>query len=440
MKSFLNSILVLFAFFPSPSQAILQEIPHSSQLEVNVTLYPDAMALIKERRKAFFKMGHNKLLIRGIPALILMDTFLFKVLPPSPPVNVLEYTFRSSHITRDELLKHSIGEAIFLLSSDFSAPPRPGRLLSLDGKKAIVDSAGVIFSINKELIGFPHLPYTLVAEPLITLKIKSETDGEATFEMGYLTHGFSWTASYTVIVDATEEHLDLNTWISLNNKSGVNIKKAHFRVAQTQSEDEKFYEIQQLVTLTDQSKKNISWFSVKNLSPLKNFYIFPKNNLLLNEEGVTTKIPVENWLSVQNISHKGLGVPLPEGVVKVFKRNADGSLFYVGDNRTSAIPLEKSLSLRIGTTKDIDAEIRQTDYRKLGNQIVESGYRLDLTNKTEAPRKVLIYQDISDNGVILRETHPHTQEGNRIHWTLLLSPHEIASLRYRVRLNVRGES
>ena len=436
MKRFLFLIFLL----PSVAKALIQDVSQSSQMEVNVTLYPHEVALIKEKRRAFLKAGYTKLLIKDIPALILMDTFLFKVLPPSPSLDLLEYTFRSSHITRDELLNHSIGEPIFLLSQDMNTPIRSGHLLSLDKDEAIISSSGVIFSVRKDLIGFPKLPYTLVAEPIITLKVRTEKEGESLFEMGYLTKGFSWNAAYTIIVDAKQEHLDLNNWITLHNKSGVNIKKGHFRVAHTLTRSEKFYEIEHPITLADQATKNISCFSVKNLVPIKSLCVFPKYNLLLDEQGVIMKIPVETWLSVQNTESKGLGVPLPEGGVKVFKRNEDGSLFYVGENKTAAIPVKQSLSLRLGTTNDIIAEMRQTDHRKLGNQAIESGYRLDLKNTTDMQKKVLVFQNISDKGVILRETHPHDQEDTRIRWTISLAPHESVSLRYRIHLNLQQES
>jgi hypothetical protein len=155
-----------------------------------------------------------------------------------------------------------------------------------------------------------------------------------------------------------------------------------------------------------------------------------------DEEGVVTKPPVETWLSVQNDADKGLGVPLPEGTIRVFKRNPDGSLFYVGENKTSSILLGKSLSLRLGTTKDIAAEMRQTDYRKLGTQVVESGYRLDLKNKTDIPKQVIVFQNVSGEKVILRETHVHEEEENRLKWTILLAPKEEVSLRYRIRMNI----
>jgi hypothetical protein len=427
---FLISLLLIH-----PSHASVQDVSQSSQLEVNVTLYPQEMALIKEKRKAFLKAGSNKLLIKGIPSEILVDTFVFQTLSPSLPLDIVEYTFQTPHLTREELLCHSIGDVVHVFPGA-STTAASAKLLALDEDYAIVGSQDLIFSVKKQRVGFPRVPSALVVEPQITLDIMAPKEEESSFELGYMAKGISWDATYTIIVDANEKHLDLNNWILIRNQSGVDIKRGHFRIAHTQQENESFYDIEHPVSLVNQTSKNVSWFAARNLTPVKSFRIYPKNNMLNNEEGVVMKPPVETWLSVPNEKDKGLGVPLPEGTIRVFRRNADNSLFYVGENKTSRILLGKALSLRIGTTNEIQAEMRQTDYRKLGGQVVESGYRLDLKNMTEAPKQVTVFQNVTGEKNVLRETHVHEDEENRLKWTIPLAPNEEVSLRYRIRMNV----
>ena len=110
---------------------------------------------------------------------------------------------------------------------------------------------------------------------------------------------------------------------------------------------------------------------------------------------------------------------------------------YVGENKTQSVPVGDSLSLRLGSTKDITVDMRQTDYRKLGSHVVESGYRLDLKNMTKDKKHVTFFQNVSGEWTVLRETHPHEEEENRLKWTLALGPNESVSLRYRIRMNVR---
>ncbi|MBA3813912.1 MAG: hypothetical protein H0X26_05425 [Alphaproteobacteria bacterium] len=432
----LKLFLLLFSLIV-PAQAVVQNVPQSSQTEVNITLYPQDMALIKEKRKTFLKEGSNKLLIKDVPSDILVDSFIFQMIPPSASVKVLEYNFQTSQITRNALLQHSIGEKVNILPSRLVPMPETAQLLALDGEDCVVESEGRIFVLNKNRISFSHLPYTLAPEPLITLKVDNPKEGEYVFNMGYLAKGFRWDAGYTIVLDATETHLDLNNWINIHNKSGMDIKKGHFLVAHTQNAGEHFYDIEKPISLSDNAVKNISWFSALRLTPSTSFRIFPKNKITENEEGVVIKPTVETWLSVQNDRSHGLGVPLPEGIIKVFQRNSVGALFYVGENKTPFIPVEKALSLRVGSTKAITAEMRQTDYRKLGSQVVESGYRLDLKNETKFPKQVTVFQNVTGEWSILRETHPHEEEEKRLQWTITLAAQEEVSLRYRIRMNVK---
>lgn len=436
VSSLLSVYLLLFLLFPCFLKGVVQDVSQSSQLDVSVTLYSQDVALIKEKRKAFLVTGSNKLLMKDVPSSVLMDSFLFQVLPPAPPLTVLEYIFQAPDITREKLLQHSIGQNIQILPLPSTATPVNAKLLAIDGDDVLVNSMGLIFTVKKNRIAFPHLPYTLVAEPLITLKVDSSKEGEILFEMGYLAKGFSWDAGYTIVVDVDERQLDLNNWINIHNKSGMNIKKGHFRIAHIHQTEENFYEIERPISLADKAIKNISWFAAHGLAPTKSFRIFPKNNIVQNEEGVVMKPMIETWLSVPNDKAHGLGIPLPQGVIKVFRRNADKSLFYVGENKTPFTPLGKALSLRVGSSKNITAEMRQTDYRKLGNKVVESGYRLDLKNTTDAPKQVTVFQNVTGEWIILRETHPHEEEENRLKWVLDLAPQEEITLRYRIRMNV----
>ncbi|HUX79748.1 MAG TPA: DUF4139 domain-containing protein [Alphaproteobacteria bacterium] len=431
-----NLLIVLLAalHLPQTTVAVVQEVTQSSQLEVSVTLYPKDMALIKEKRKALLKEGSNKLLIKDVPSSILIDSFLFQTIPPSPPLNILEYNFQTPDITGEKLLEHSIGEMVTILPLQSSPTPATAKLLALDGDKVLVESMGTIFDIKKTRIAFPHLPYTLVSEPQITLKLKNPKEGEYLFEMGYLAKGFSWDAGYTIILDTEGGHLDLNSWINIRNQSRIDIKKGHFRVAEQQ---DLFYDIERPMSLPDKTVKNISWFSAKNLTPTTSFRIYPKNNIIIDEEGVVMKPMVETWLSVQNTAAYGLGVLLPKGIIQVFKRNMDNSLLYIGENKTSLTPIGQLLSLRVGSTKEITAEMRQTDYRKLGSQVVESGYRLDLKNTTKTPKQVTVFQSVPGEWIILRETHAHEEDDKRIKWTLNLAPQEEVSLRYRIRMNIQ---
>lgn len=428
--------LLLFLWI-LPVHAVVQDVPLSSQVEINITLYPGDMALIKEKRQTFLADGSNKLLIKDVPYSIFPDSLIFQIHPLEASVKLLEYNFQTPHVTQDALLKHSLGEDVKILPSQLLPMPPTAKLLSIDGDEGIVESSGQIYTLKKNRIAFLRLPYTLVSEPLITLKVMNAKEGEYFFYMGYLTKGFTWEGGYTIVLDASASYLDLNNWINIQNKSGMDVKKGHFLIAHPQAPESHFYNIEKTISLSNNAVKNISWAKAQALKPTKSFRIYPKNNLTQNEEGVVIKPMVETWLSVQNDASQGLGVPLPNGIIKVFQKSISDSLIYLGENKTPFIPVGKTLSLRVGSTKEITADMSQTDFRRLGSQVVEKGYRLDLKNESKLPKEVTVFQNVTGDWSILRETHPHQEEDNRLLWTLTLKGQEEVSLRYRIRMNVK---
>src|SRR3990167_5249250 len=321
-------LLILIA----PVHAVIQNVSQSSQLEVNITLYSGDLALVKEKRKTFLTEGSNKLLIKDIPSSILVDSFIFQILPLGSPVKLLEYNFQAPQITQEALLQHSLGEIVKILPSQLLPMPPTAKLLALDGEDCIVEDSGQIYALKKSRIAFLRLPYTVVSEPLITLKVMNPKAGDYSFYMGYLTKGFTWDGGYTIVLDAAANHLNLNNWINIHNKSGMDIKKGHFLIAHTQAPEDHFYDIEKPISLANNAVKNISWATAQGLTPTKSFRIFPKNNITQNEEGVVIKPTVETWLSVQNDESHELGLPLPHGLIKVFQRNAFGALVYLGEN------------------------------------------------------------------------------------------------------------
>jgi len=78
--------------------------------------------------------------------------------------------------------------------------------------------------------------------------------------------------------------------------------------------------------------------------------------------------------------------------------------------------------------------MQQTDFRQLGEKVLESAYRVDLTNPTENTIPVTIVQKMEGNWSIIRESHSSQSDNRQIRWLLAIPGKQTVSLRYRVRL------
>jgi hypothetical protein len=72
---------------------------------------------------------------------------------------------------------------------------------------------------------FPH-----VKPQMLYWNVQSEMDGEATIEITYFTSGISWSADYVGIADPDESQLNLEGFVRVNNNSGEEYEDAQIRL------------------------------------------------------------------------------------------------------------------------------------------------------------------------------------------------------------------
>ncbi|MEB3703160.1 DUF4139 domain-containing protein [Candidatus Bealeia paramacronuclearis] len=441
------SFLTLIFFLLTPplsSASTEQNVTQAHQSQIEVTVYPKGQALIHERRSMKLVPGSNKLVLLDIPSSIVKDSVLFRALnDPNQELKLLEYTLKSGPISSQVMLENAIDQEILILpSAGLGNDTLKSKLLGLDGKRAVVQVLNRVQSVPQESLAFEQLPARLSTQPELIIKVESPYVKETEAEIVYLTDGLSWDAAYTVVIHADANFLDLNSWINFHNDSGIELQKAMLNFSDAQSSKEKstgqIFKIERPTTVADRTSKSVAWVDRDNIRTRKSYRIYPKVNLNKNEEGVVMKPPVETWLSIGNTKDNQLGIPLPAGVVKVYQQGVDANLRFVGENKTPSLGIGDELSLRLSTNPEITADMWQTDFRKLGEQVIETGYRLDIKNNSKISQKVTVVQDMSDKDwLILRETHPHQEKNHQqVLWEIDLPSDGSESLRYRIRQNL----
>lgn len=432
MQKIILTMLCLLSPLTAVAEVIeTQETPD----EVTLAIYPEGKALVHEKRSADLVQGANKILVRNIPRDVAEGSILLRALTPHG-VQFIEYSFQSDQITRKSLLEGSIGLEVQLISSTVNY--ESVRLLAIDGDEVVVKTPRGILAVDSHNIAFHRIPYRLTQHPLMTIKLLSDVSKNLVYEVSYLANGLSWDSSYTIIVTNDATRIDMNSWIHIHNASGIQFTKAKVRIAEGQrEEDTVVYKIPRMITLPDLSSKNVEWFTAHDVPTLKSYRIYSTAKIQENEDGVNSRPPAEIWLSVKNHENHGLGQSLPAGNIKVFQRSADGRIGYMGENRTSAITHGEQFSLRLGKSTDLSAEMKQTDFRRLSNQVVESGYNVLFTNNTDRPLDMKFVQNFDGEWTILRESVEHqTINKDSAEWTLTLPAKKTQTLRFRVRMKM----
>ena len=143
-------------------------------------------------------------------------------------------------------------------------------------------------------------------------------------------------------------------------------------------------------------------------------------------------------LNLENLKDNNLGMPLPKGIVRVYKADAGGMLQFAGEDNIDHTPEGGRLNLKLGNAFDITVEKRQTDFKKLPSTgrdafRFQSSHDVRIMNAKKVPVTVKIYESMSGDWRIQQESHPHKKEtAHQALWEIQVPPENQIALTYTV--------
>ncbi|OYY76753.1 MAG: DUF4139 domain-containing protein, partial [Hydrogenophilales bacterium 16-62-9] len=268
---------------------------------------------------------------------------------------------------------------------------------------------------------FPSVPDTLRDKPTLVISLVNPVAGIQNLELSYLTGGLSWRADYVAELNASENQLDLNGWVTLNNQSGAAYPNAKLQLvagdlnrvreeqpaprammsmaakvadaAEMQQEslfEYHLYTLQRPTTVAENQTKQVALMSAARVPVHKMFLLQGADYYYSGQHGeIGQKLKVSVFVDFQN-KGEGLGIPLPKGVIRVYKKDSQGNALFVGEDRIDHTPKNETVRLKLGDAFDVTADKKQTAFQKLAgtgryNYVFESAYEIVLKNaKSEA--------------------------------------------------------
>ena len=137
---------------------------------------------------------------------------------------------------------------------------------------------------------------------------------------------------------------------------------------------------------------------------------------------------------------EGLGIPLPRGVIRVYKRDSQGNAQFVGEDRIDHTPKNETVHLKLGDAFDVTADRKQTAFQKLAgsgryNTVFESAYEIVLKNAKSEPVTVTVREPMPGDWTMVSESQPHAKAAaGTAEWKVKVPAEGQATLTYRVRV------
>lgn len=441
-----KSVLVILIWL-IPAALYAQEMRSGldDQNALAVTIYNKDLALVKDQRRVTIESGELDLAIRDVSAQIRPETALLTGLDPNSNLELIEQNFDFDLLTPESLLKKYVGKTIRTVTVN----PSNGNE-TIENAVVLATNQGIVlqfpFRIETQFPGrliFDEVPENLRDRPTLVLKLVNDNPEPQEIQLSYLTSGLSWRADYVASLNDDETQFDLNGWVTLTNNSGTTYPNALLQLvagdvqqveqvlprmrstavlemaAAPAAMDEEalfdyhLYTLQRPTTIANQQTKQVALMSAGDVPVSKQYLVDGQGEFFGGRTAAPIKQDVGVFIELENSEQSNLGVPLPAGIVRVYKNDSAGRIQFIGEDRIDHTAKDVEIQLKLGNAFDVTAERVQTSFRKVASQgqynfSAEIGQRITLKNAKQEAVEVKIHEMIPGDWKINSESSPHT--------------------------------
>lgn len=446
-------------------------LPDSTAAErtgVSVTVYNSNLALVRESRTlSIDRAGALRLRFMDVPSSINPATVHLKSLSGPGAIAVLEQNYEYDLVSPSKLLEKYVGKEVEIVEQADDLTTRSVRATLLAVNESPVYQVGdriVLYQTGK--ITLPEVPADLVARPTLVWTIDAPAAGKHEIEASYLTGGMNWNAGYVAVIDADDKKLDLNGWVTIANQSGAGFENATLklvagdvrrvagpemdryekavmtaapRAAAPSFEEEAFFEyhlytLDRPTTIKDNQTKQISLFQAAGTPVTKKLLLTGQPWYYRSQHGtISQNEKVKVILEFKNAKESGLGIPLPKGTIRVYKKDRSGSEQFVGEDAIDHTPKDEMLKLFVGEAFDVVADRVQTEYRSLSPRQSESAYEISIRNRKEEDVVVTVREPVGGDWRIVASSVPGKKlDAGTVEFAVPVPKGQEVKLTYRV--------
>lgn len=423
---------------------------------VDLTIYNQNLSLIREERQILLSRGWNRVILPEIPATIDATSLHFMSLTDRAGVRILEQNYQYDLVHQARVLEKYIGREIEFIREDLATKKEytvKGKLIATGyaaqpqyggGSPVYGAIGGMIAEIDGKIeinpagrVVLPSLPEGLILRPQLNWLLTSNREGTHKSEISYLARQISWSCDYVAILNSSDSKVDVTGWVTLTNGSGTSFRNAGLKLVAgdvnvvkkgmeyerglaakmdavanaaapqfTQSElfEYKMYTLQRRTDLQNNETKQIELTSAANVDAKKVFIYdglddqwryWYRNYSYRSQEsfGQKSNAKVGVYVTFKNDKESGLGIPLPKGKVRVYKRDVDGKEQFVGEDLIDHTPKDEEVRLYLGNAFDIVGQRVQKDFRSMsGGRVVEETIEIKIRNHKEETVEVQVYE------------------------------------------------
>jgi hypothetical protein len=454
-------------FITALAIAIFVNAAAAQEPGLSLTVYNNDLGVVKDVRKLTIGQPVSELKFTDVAKRIDPTSVHFKSLTDPANTTVIEQNYEFDLVSADKLLDKYIDRKIGVVTEDGSR--YAGVLLSYDGRQLVIQGNDQLYMIqrpdNVRNIEFGKLPEGLLTRPTLVWQIQTAAPGEHLAQVTYQTHGMGWRADYNAIINDDDTKLDLNGWVTLTNQSGAKYPDAEIkliagdvrtiqevqpvlreRMYQVKSDAAKsaggfeqkaffeyhMYTLGRKTTVNENQIKQIELLTAADVPVTKRYIFEPGGRYWHRRYGDKNEYKVNVFVEFKNDKQSNLGMPLPKGKIRVYKRDGD-DLEFIGEDQIDHTPKDEDLKVYVGDAFDIVGEKVVKD-QKQAQRWRQQKIEIELRNHKDTPVTVRVREHLGHGTWTIDEnSHPFNKvEHNIVEFDVPVDANSETTLKYTV--------
>ncbi|MCC6793728.1 MAG: DUF4139 domain-containing protein [Candidatus Hydrogenedentes bacterium] len=449
--------------------------------EPSVTIYNQRFGVVRESIHLDLQHGVNQVTFNDTTAHLEPDSVMLRDPAGKANIRILEQNYRADQLSTELLLKLNEGKFIdFIIQNGDQRDIVQGRVVRSNyaphgdaamqrygqqyqmmqqayayggASQPIIEIYGKLhFGLPGQPL-FPAIPDDTILKPSLTWTLESDTAGALDAEIGYLTGGMSWEASYNFVAPKEGDKVDLVGWVTMDNQSGKTFENAQIKlmagnVSKLQPENQMLndfsisgerrsrggfeptvseksfdeyhlYTVERATTLRDRETKQVEFVRADGITSTR-FYVYDGTKIdpnqyrgwgteqLMQQRDYGTQSNKLVWVmrEFENTKENGLGIPLPAGKTRFYQRDeaapevsasgaASGQLEFTGENVITHTPQGETVRVYTGDAFDLVGERKQVSYSMDYNaHWVDEMFEIKLRNRKKEAAEIRVVEHL----------------------------------------------
>jgi hypothetical protein len=313
---------------------------------------------------------------------------------------------------------------------------------------------------------FPSLTDDTILKPRLEWSLATDKAGKFPAEFSYVTSGMSWQADYNIVAPEKGDLVDIVGWVTMDNQTGKTFENARIKlmagdvnkiqpgqqfdrlqvygramagamtisppVTEKTFDEYHLYTLERTTTLRDRETKQVEFIRAAG-GGTKQIYIYDGVKIdanryngwnwdnFRNDQSYGTESNPKVWImrEFRNSPANHLGIPLPKGRVRFYRRNDDGQIEFTGENVIDHTPRDETVRVYTGNAFDLTGERRRTNYlMDSGKSTATESFEIKVRNHKKEPVDVRVVEhlyraltwDIASSSADYKKTDAHTIE------------------------------